>query len=228
MGADGKSLSIFGNNLIGIIHPSGTAGFLEDLKFEKSQDGKLGVEFDLSWKGGIFGTDYKAIVYWAVSEEGHIASKVGSDTAPTAVSKEALTKMDAYFRDTFITVLGDAQPKRQVQVMTLRHKAVLSALTEIRVALQNYYGDNKGNFPAELKNLAPKYLKRIPAITLVTAKRTNSVAKPKAAAGADSCVGVTGSGGWLFYNDPNDSAAWGNVAIDSAEVSPEGKRWCEY
>ena len=41
-------------------------------------------------------------------------------------------------------------------------------------------------------------------------------------------LGVTGAGGWLYYNNQTDAASWGNVVIDSAELSPEGKRWCEY
>jgi len=224
---DGKSLNIFGSNLIGILHPSGTAGFLEDIKIEKSPDGNLGVEFDLSWKGGLVGTDYKTVVFWIVNESGHVSSSISSDNAPTAVSKDALAKMDEYFRETFINVLGDAQPKKKRKVLNLKVKAALSALSSIRSAMQSYYGDHEGSFPADLKDLAPQYLKQLPVISIKPGLQTNAVANPKLAA-LDSCRSVLGTGGWLYFNNSKNTATWGNVVIDSAELSPEGKRWCEY
>ena len=135
--------------------------------------------------------------------------------------------MDEYFRETFIKVLGDAQPKKKRKVLNLKVKAALSALYEIRSAMQLYYGDNEGYFPEDLKELSPKYLKQIPLISIKPGLQTNAVAHPTLAA-LDSCRSVLGTGGWLYFNNSKNTATWGNVVIDSAELSPEGKRWCEY
>lgn len=225
---DGKSLSIFGSNLIGIIHPTGTAGFLDDLNFKTNPDGSLVTEFALSWKGGLVGTDYKTVVLWAVSETGHISSRVVSDTAPTAVSKEALTKMDKYFSETLIDILGDARPQKLKKATPNRKvQAALSALSSIRLALQGFYGDNEGAFPKDLRDLTPKYLAEIPIISVKPGVTTNAVVNPKLAA-INSCRSVLGTGGWLYFNNSKSTPTWGNVVIDSKDLSPEGKRWCEY
>lgn len=229
--SQGRSLATFGGDLLAMIHPSGKEAFLDDVQYEKSAEDNLTVRFYIGWKGGLTGADYKTVVVWAVSKAGHISSGVESDTASTGITKEELDKLDDYFKNTFIAVLGDAQSHKKTgrkgRGKKLKVQNPLAAIGKIRLAIQNFYVDNEAQFPGDIKDLTPKYLAKVPYISVVPPVVTNTVAHPTSV-NKDVCSNVTGSGGWLYFNKPEDTENQGTIIIDSAELSPEGRRWCEY
>lgn len=226
-----KSLASFGGQVIGILHPSGKYAALDDIGYVEASQGHLIVQFTFSWKGGLVGNDYKTVVNWITSEEGHIGSAVDSDTAPTLVSKEALQKLEDYFKNTFSTAVNNTQqPKktnRKIKNAKSKAQNPLAAVSAIRTALQNFYAANEGSFPGELTDMVPEYLPSIPSISITPGIMTRAVAHPKTTH-EDICSNVTGTGGWLYFNNPKDTGNLGNLNIDSVELSPEGRRWCEY
>jgi len=231
--SDGKTLVPFGSKIVKIIHPSGSNGSLEDIGYVRASQGHLMVLFTLRWEGGLLGTEYKTVISGDLTEEGYLGSLVQSDTAQTIVSKKAMAKLDVYLNKFFTTVLGDAPATKTLDNHTQGAEvqnplqATLASLSEIRSGMQVFYGDNEGEFPGDLKDLTPKYLKVIPYVQIKPGLKLNTVAHPKLAA-INSCRSVTGTGGWLYFNNRKNTATWGNVVIDSTELSPEGKRWCEY
>jgi len=124
-----------------------------------------------------------------------------------------------------------AIPKFADLINKSKEGATKGALSSVRSALQVYYGDNEGWFPAD--NLAiliqdAKYINEIPVAKIPTTghadTRTVVTVSSFTAAGAfdittdaggtaEEPVG-TGGGGWVYFNSPTVSAIWGTFVAN--------------
>lgn len=89
-------------------------------------------------------------------------------------------------------------------------RANKSSLVSLRRAIQAYYGE-KGAFPADIKELVPKYL---PGIPFARVKRHSAVNSVRHISGKDfRAKKFADSGGWAYVNVPEDSD-WGLLFLD--------------
>ena len=120
-----------------------------------------------------------------------------------------------------------AIPKFADLINKSKEGATKGALSSVRSALQVYYGDNEGWFPAD--NLAiliqnAKYINEIPVaklpttghsdnrvVTTVSSMTTAGAFDTTTAAGGtpEAPLG-TGGGGWVYFNSPAVSSIWGS------------------
>jgi hypothetical protein len=97
-------------------------------------------------------------------------------------------------------------------------------LSTVRSAIQVYYGDTEGWFPADdLSCLMKdgKYLARLPE--LWNEKRVK-YPHPRSS-GVETYRGgelLRDTGKWAYFNDPADKAGWGNFVIDCTHVQMIG------
>ncbi len=99
------------------------------------------------------------------------------------------------------------------------------SLDALRIALTVYYGDTN-KWPPDLQSLTPKYLNEIPSISIGTHAKTNRIVNLKNCSG--TCKDVTNSGGWLYCASPVPNKIGIAIRMNSDELSPEGKKLCEY
>ncbi|HAN04749.1 MAG: hypothetical protein A2X29_02655 [Elusimicrobia bacterium GWA2_64_40] len=115
-----------------------------------------------------------------------------------------------------------AIPKFADLINKSKEGATKGALSSVRSAIQVYYGDNEGWFPAdELESLTlnAKYIGEIPVAKLPGTTHTdiNTVTGI-----ADS--GATGDGGgWAYYNDTEESVTWGNLQVRCTHEDIKGR-----
>lgn len=136
--------------------------------------------------------------------------------------------------NTIKTSVHESGGKSEARSEANKWRAQFGSLSSVRSAIQVYYGDNEGWFPTDLAVLTSKakYLSAIPSTSIDGISKNNVV--HNIAAWDGQCSGVTNSGGWIYGNIPskarNDkfSHSWGNFAIDSDKLSPEGHKWCSY
>ncbi|MDD2806532.1 MAG: prepilin-type N-terminal cleavage/methylation domain-containing protein [Elusimicrobiales bacterium] len=100
--------------------------------------------------------------------------------------------------------------------------ATKGALSSIRSAIQVYYGDNEGWFPADtlaVLTLNGKYIGEIPA---AKAPGTGH-AQVKTVAAVTGGGAVTDAPGWAYFNDPGHALSWGNVAVSCTHEDVKGR-----
>jgi general secretion pathway protein G len=120
-----------------------------------------------------------------------------------------------------------AIPKFADLINKSKEGATKGALSSVRSALQVYYGDNEGWFPADglailVQNA--KYINEIPVAKLPTTGHSDSrvvvtVSSMTAAGAFDITTAAggtpeepigTGGGGWAYFNSPTVSSIWGS------------------
>jgi hypothetical protein len=101
-------------------------------------------------------------------------------------------------------------------------------LAAVRSAVQAYYGDHDGQFPATLDELLKdgKYLKELPALELPGHAASNKV-KYVAAAEVDP-KNLDDAGGFAYYNSPKYPDSLGTVVINCTHKGADGAPLSSY
>jgi hypothetical protein len=107
-----------------------------------------------------------------------------------------------------------------------RRTMAKNRLSIIRSALQLYYCDTYGEYPAALESLVPAYLEEIPALDIPGYAKTRKAVTANKAQGDDVSGFVTDSGGWLYVADKT-SKYYGKVFID-ARAKDKGTPFFKY
>ncbi len=95
-------------------------------------------------------------------------------------------------------------------------------LTEVRSAIQAYYGDNEGKYPASLAELAGegKYLKELPAVKFQGCAASNAVkyiqAKELSPGNLDD------AGGYAYYNSEKYPDTMGALVLNCRHKDDKG------
>ena len=95
-------------------------------------------------------------------------------------------------------------------------------LTEVRSAIQAYYGDNEGKYPASLNELAGegKYLKELPKVKIPGHAASNAVkyiqAKELAPENLDD------AGGYAYYNSEKYPDTMGALVLNCKHKDDKG------
>ncbi len=122
-----------------------------------------------------------------------------------------------------------AIPKFADLINKSKEGATKGALSSVRSALQVYYGDNEGWFPAD--NLAVltnngKYINEIPVAKLPTTGHADSslvtVYSTMSAPGVYTTTGTFDGGGWGYVNNPTASAIWGSFMANCTHKDIKG------
>jgi general secretion pathway protein G len=123
-----------------------------------------------------------------------------------------------------------AIPKFASLIDKSKEGATKGSLNAVRSALQVYYGDNEGWFPAD--NLAvlttnAKYIAAIPVAKLPTTGITDSsvvvtFSSSSAAGVFTNGSAAEGSGGWGYFNDSTQSAQWGTFVVNCTKQDIKG------
>jgi type IV pilus assembly protein PilA len=128
-----------------------------------------------------------------------------------------------------------AIPKFADLISKSKEGATKGALSSVRGALQVYYGDNEGWFPAiDATNGAlfcltngAKYLSSMPLAKLPGTGKTDSAAVTEEVGGtvAIPAVGVdpNGVGGWFYFNNSLANVSWGNCVVNCTQEDLKGK-----
>lgn len=109
-----------------------------------------------------------------------------------------------------------AIPKFADLINKSKEGATKGSLASIRSAIQVYYGDNEGWFPADTLaclTVNAKYLSAIPVAKLPLTTHGDT------AVVADAFVDV---GGWVYYNAPQTPSTWGNFMVSCSHEDIKG------
>ena len=101
-----------------------------------------------------------------------------------------------------------AIPKFADLINKSKEGATKGSLSSVRSAIQVYYGDNEGWFPADdlaCLTAAAKYLNEIPVAKLPATGHPDIAAVAAAQSEA---------GGWMYNNDTAVANTWGNFAVN--------------
>lgn len=97
-------------------------------------------------------------------------------------------------------------------------------LGSLRSALEIYYGDLDGQYPASLEALIPRYLETMPKTELDEHRETD-VWTPY---GAEACAaGFKDAGGWGYVAEATASCR-GRVFVDCTHTDSKGSTWTAY
>ena len=133
-------------------------------------------------------------------------------------------------------------PRIPALVRKAKEGAAKGALATLRSALNIYYSDNEGIYPRDqniesgapqptnvLGSLVPKYLKKIPPITLPPWHVEPSTATYgyKTTPNAASIVNDA-THRWGYCADSTQESDWGNIFINCSHTDTAGKAWCTY
>ncbi|OGS12510.1 MAG: hypothetical protein A3J70_10965 [Elusimicrobia bacterium RIFCSPHIGHO2_02_FULL_61_10] len=114
-----------------------------------------------------------------------------------------------------------AIPKFADLINKAKEGSTKGALSSVRSAIQVYYGDNEGWFPADslaCVTLNAKYIAEIPLAKMPGTGHGDSrlVSPVSAAALADSA-------GWFYYNDTTAAVTWGNFVVSCTHEDIKGR-----
>jgi general secretion pathway protein G len=126
-----------------------------------------------------------------------------------------------------------AIPKFADLINKSKEGATKGALSSVRSALQVYYGDNEGWFPADNLTVLTnngKYINAIPVAKLPTTGHADSpVVTVYTSTGAAGVFVVPAgstttfeSGGWGYVNNPTASAIWGSFMANCTHHDIKG------
>ena len=114
-----------------------------------------------------------------------------------------------------------AIPKFADLISKAKEGSTKGALSSVRSAIQVYYGDNEGWFPAgsDLATLTTnaKYIAEIPMAKMPGTTHADSRAI------AISAVAITDAAGWNYANDPASSVTWGNFVVACTHEDIKGR-----
>jgi len=140
-----------------------------------------------------------------------------------------LKKFDGKVKDALgKEITGDMARREKEQDERDRAAAAKRALQDLRAALQVYYGDNGGKYPADPAALTPGKIPAIPQICLPGHKCSSDIRVidsrkyDKDLAGA-----VNDSGGWLYFSDPG-SSSYGLLVINCRHAETGGQEFYKY
>jgi len=120
-----------------------------------------------------------------------------------------------------------AIPKFADLINKAKEGSTKGALSSVRSAIQVYYGDNEGWFPADTLaciTLNAKYIAEIPLAKMPGTTHTDSrTITPLPAVG----TGITDSAGWFYANDPASAVVWGNFGVNCTHEDIKGRSTTE-
>jgi len=97
----------------------------------------------------------------------------------------------------------------------------LFAISEVTLALSSYRRED-GRYPKHLKDLAPKYLPAIPAVTVADHPRTAEIIEVDSRNyDADYSKAFNDTGKWLYFSDKR-SKYYGRVFVDCTHKNSQG------
>ncbi|MDP2866665.1 MAG: prepilin-type N-terminal cleavage/methylation domain-containing protein [Elusimicrobiota bacterium] len=112
-----------------------------------------------------------------------------------------------------------AIPKFADLINKAKEGSTKGALSSVRSAIQVYYGDNEGWFPADslaCVTLNAKYIAEIPLAKVPGTGHGDS----RAVLGAQAATDVAG---WLYYNDSTSAVTWGNFVVNCTHEDIKGR-----
>ena len=119
-----------------------------------------------------------------------------------------------------------AIPKFADLINKSKEGATKGSLASVRSAIQVYYGDNEGWFPADdltCLTAAGKYLSAIPVTKLPGSGHADSALVES--------LGINDSfgGGWFYSNSPATASTWGNFVVNCShwDIKQAG-RWSTF
>ena len=115
-----------------------------------------------------------------------------------------------------------AIPKFADLINKSKEGATKGALSSVRSAVQVYYGDNEGWFPADtLASIIvnSKYIASIPQAKVPGTGHGDSAAVDDVTNGGT----VTDGPGWAYFNDPTHAASWGNFIVSCTHEDIKGR-----
>lgn len=125
-------------------------------------------------------------------------------------------------------LLADAARRERELEDAERAAAAKKALQDLRSALQVYYADNNGKYPADVSELAPQWLPAVPELRLPGHEKTARVTVIDSRKyDKDFSAAVTDSGGWLYFSG-RDSLNYGLLVIDCRHPDRDGAEFFKY
>ncbi|HCC48129.1 MAG TPA: prepilin-type cleavage/methylation domain-containing protein [Elusimicrobia bacterium] len=115
-----------------------------------------------------------------------------------------------------------AIPKFADLINKSKEGATKGALSSVRSAIQVYYGDNEGWFPADTLACITLNAKYIAEIPLAKAPGTTH-ADARTVTAVTAGVAPTDGAGWAYYNDSSHSATWGNFIVGCTHEDIKGR-----
>ena len=121
-----------------------------------------------------------------------------------------------------------AIPKFADLINKSKEGATKGALSSVRSAIQVYYGDNEGWFPADTLaclTLNAKYIGEIPLAKLpgTTHQDVRTVTGVVATTPGDYTTQIIGdTGGWAYYNETDVAQSWGNFQVGCTHEDIKG------
>ena len=112
-----------------------------------------------------------------------------------------------------------AIPKFADLINKSKEGATKGSLASVRSAIQVYYGDNEGWFPADdlaCLTASAKYLSAVPVAKLPNTGHVDT-------GGVNTVIGITDIGGWDYANLPATPSTWGNFVVSCTHEDIKGQ-----
>ncbi|HBA59552.1 MAG TPA: hypothetical protein DCZ92_01760 [Elusimicrobia bacterium] len=142
--------------------------------------------------------------------------------------KKAFTLIELMIVVAIIGVLAAiAIPKFASLIDKSREGYTKGGLATMRTAINVYYSDNEGLYPADdLSSLIlnAKYIAEIPVVKIPLTPHRNSV---KIVTPASEALFISDTGGWAYANARTD-ADWGHIAVNCNHNDSGGNIWSTY
>lgn len=152
------------------------------------------------------------------------------------MNKKAFTLIELMIVVAIIGILASiAIPKFSNLINKAKEGATKGELSTIRSALQIYYGDNEGWFPAGINafdslTINAKYITQVPVTRLPGTGHTDSnavnyfsyaVAPGILTPGTQ--IGAADRGGWAYFSDKMQTTFWGSVVVNCSHKDLVGQ-----
>ena len=114
-----------------------------------------------------------------------------------------------------------AIPKFADLINKAKEGSTKGALSSVRSAIQVYYGDNEGWFPADslaCVTLNAKYIAEIPLAKMPGTGHGDSRTVTPVSGGA-----LADAAGWFYYNDTTAATTWGNFVVSCTHEDIKGR-----
>ena len=151
------------------------------------------------------------------------------------MNKKGFTLIELMIVVAIIGILAAiAIPKFADLISKSKEGATKGSLSSIRSALQIYYGDNEGAFPAidaggaghGLDSLTTdaKYLSAVPTAKLPETGVADSALVTEENLTAD----IDNAGGWFYFNVQGNTSTWGNILVNCTGNALNGVAWSTF
>ena len=146
------------------------------------------------------------------------------------MNKKGFTLIELMIVVAIIGILAAiAIPKFADLINKSKEGATKGALSSVRSALQVYYGDNEGWFPADNLGIlvaGAKYINNIPVAKLPGTGHPDAPTvfafSSTTLAGAFQPAASDDSGGWAYFNNPNVAVMWGTFVANCTHEDIKG------